>query len=89
MNEPIDLLRCHFGLTIAEARLALHLKPPLCATFGLMQRSKQHSLNHFVGAGDKRRRNVETERLRSVDVDGQLDAGNSTGRSVKQGEDVR
>ena len=25
MNEPIDLLRCHFGLTPAEARLALHL----------------------------------------------------------------
>src|SRR5262245_56739857 len=25
MNEPIDLLRCHFGLTSAEARLALHL----------------------------------------------------------------
>jgi len=25
MNEPIDLLRCHFGLTAAEARLALHL----------------------------------------------------------------
>ena len=25
MNEPIDLLRCHFSLTPAEARLALHL----------------------------------------------------------------
>ena len=25
MSEPIDLLRCHFGLTPAEARLALHL----------------------------------------------------------------
>ena len=25
MNEPIDLLRCQFGLTQAEARLALHL----------------------------------------------------------------
>src|SRR5262245_18810818 len=25
MNEPIDLLRYHFGLTPAEARLALHL----------------------------------------------------------------
>jgi DNA-binding CsgD family transcriptional regulator len=25
MNEPIDLLRRHFGLTQAEARLALHL----------------------------------------------------------------
>ena len=25
MNEPIDLLRCHFGLTPSEARLALHL----------------------------------------------------------------
>ena len=25
MNEPIDLLRCHFGLTPAEARLALQL----------------------------------------------------------------
>ena len=25
MNEPIDLLRRHFGLTPAEARLALHL----------------------------------------------------------------
>jgi DNA-binding CsgD family transcriptional regulator len=25
MNEPIDLLRCHFGLTPAEARLALRL----------------------------------------------------------------
>ena len=25
MNESIDLLRCHFGLTPAEARLALHL----------------------------------------------------------------
>src|SRR5215475_9418278 len=25
MNEPINLLRCHFGLTPAEARLALHL----------------------------------------------------------------
>ena len=25
MNEPIDLLQCHFGLTPAEARLALHL----------------------------------------------------------------
>ena len=25
MNEPIELLRCHFGLTRAEARLALHL----------------------------------------------------------------
>ena len=25
MNEPIDLLRCHFGLTPAEAKLALHL----------------------------------------------------------------
>ena len=25
MNEPIDLLQCHFGLTSAEARLALHL----------------------------------------------------------------
>ena len=24
-NESIDLLRCHFGLTPAEARLALHL----------------------------------------------------------------
>ena len=24
-NETIDLLRCHFGLTPAEARLALHL----------------------------------------------------------------
>jgi DNA-binding CsgD family transcriptional regulator len=25
MNEPIDLLQCHFSLTLAEARLALHL----------------------------------------------------------------
>ena len=25
MNESIDLLRCHFGLTPAEAKLALHL----------------------------------------------------------------
>jgi DNA-binding CsgD family transcriptional regulator len=25
MNEPIDLLRCHFGLTPAEARLAFQL----------------------------------------------------------------
>jgi DNA-binding CsgD family transcriptional regulator len=25
MNEPIDLLRSHFGLSPAEARLALHL----------------------------------------------------------------
>jgi DNA-binding CsgD family transcriptional regulator len=25
MNEPIELLRRHFGLTPAEARLALHL----------------------------------------------------------------
>jgi len=25
MNEPIDLFRCRFGLTPAEARLALHL----------------------------------------------------------------
>jgi DNA-binding CsgD family transcriptional regulator len=25
MNETIDPLRCHFGLTPAEARLALHL----------------------------------------------------------------
>jgi DNA-binding CsgD family transcriptional regulator len=25
MNEPINLLKCHFGLTPAEARLALHL----------------------------------------------------------------
>jgi DNA-binding CsgD family transcriptional regulator len=25
MNEPIDRLRCHFGLTPAEARLAFHL----------------------------------------------------------------
>ena len=25
MNEPIDLLQCHFGLTPAEARLALQL----------------------------------------------------------------
>jgi DNA-binding CsgD family transcriptional regulator len=25
MNESIDLLRCHFGLTPAEARLAFHL----------------------------------------------------------------
>jgi DNA-binding CsgD family transcriptional regulator len=25
MNEPIDLLRCRFGLTPAEARLALQL----------------------------------------------------------------
>src|SRR5262245_7873562 len=25
MNEPIDLLRCRFGLTPTEARLALHL----------------------------------------------------------------
>jgi len=25
MNEPVELLRCHFGLTPAEARLALHL----------------------------------------------------------------
>ena len=25
MNNPIDLLKCHFGLSPAEARLALHL----------------------------------------------------------------
>ena len=25
MNESIDLLQCHFGLTPAEARLAFHL----------------------------------------------------------------
>jgi DNA-binding CsgD family transcriptional regulator len=25
MNEAIELLRCHFGLTPAETRLALHL----------------------------------------------------------------
>ena len=25
MHEPLDLLQCHFGLTPAEARLALHL----------------------------------------------------------------
>jgi DNA-binding CsgD family transcriptional regulator len=25
MNESIDLLQCHFDLTLAEARLALHL----------------------------------------------------------------
>jgi DNA-binding CsgD family transcriptional regulator len=25
MNESIDRLRCHFGLTLAEAKLALHL----------------------------------------------------------------
>jgi DNA-binding CsgD family transcriptional regulator len=25
MNQPIDRLRCHFDLTLAEARLALHL----------------------------------------------------------------
>jgi len=25
MDQPIDRLRCHFGLTPAEARLAVHL----------------------------------------------------------------
>ena len=25
MHAPLDLLQCHFGLTPAEARLALHL----------------------------------------------------------------
>ena len=25
MDQPIDRLRCHFGLTPAEARVALHL----------------------------------------------------------------
>jgi DNA-binding CsgD family transcriptional regulator len=60
MNESIDLLRCHFGLTPAEARLALHLiagETPQSAALKLnvsYETARSHLKNIFNKTGTHR-----------------------------------
>ena len=60
MNEPIDLLRRHFGLTPAEARLALHLvagETLRSAEFKLSityETARTHLKNIFYKTGTRR-----------------------------------
>ena len=60
MSESIELLRCHFGLTPAEARLALHLvagetlrsaEAKLCITY---ETARTHLKNIFNKTGTSR-----------------------------------
>jgi DNA-binding CsgD family transcriptional regulator len=60
MNESIDLLRCHFGLTPAEARLALHLvagealRPAAVKLSISYETARTHLKNIFGKTGTRR-----------------------------------
>src|SRR5262244_685957 len=41
-----------------------------------------HSLDHLVGAGDDRRRHVDAERLRGLEIDDHLDLGRKFDRQI-------
>jgi DNA-binding CsgD family transcriptional regulator len=60
MNDPIDLLRCHFGLRPAEARLALHfvagetLRSPEVKLSITYETARTHLRNIFNETGTSR-----------------------------------
>jgi hypothetical protein len=45
---------------------------PLCATFGLLHRSNPRLFDYLVGERDKRRRQVEAQRLGCFEVENEL-----------------
>ena len=56
---------------------------PFRATTGLMQRSKEVLLDHFVRAGEQRGGNGEPERLCGDEIDAELETGRLLDRHVR------